>query len=309
MVRYSDSETERGLFSIAFTPDYATSRLFYVAYSQNDGDIRVDELKRASTDPTRATRFGQRKVIEIEHSQYATHHGGQLQFGPDGFLYLSTGDGGGDGSLIDPLRTGQNLNSLLGKLLRIDPRRPTSTRGYSVPTSNPFFGPGDGRRDEIWAYGLRNPWRFSFDPFGRLWLGEVGAKSREEVNFSSSPTRGRGFNFGWSCYEGTLRIRSCTASGHDPPLYQYSHAGASCSITGGYVSRDPNLPSLSGRYLHGDYCTGALHALRRTSTGSVTNTTLGLVVPRLTTFGQDSAGRLYAASRFGTVYQLRAAGG
>jgi glucose/arabinose dehydrogenase len=305
LVRYRDSETERGLFSIAFAPDYATSRLFYVAYSQNDGDIRVDELKRAHNDPSRATRYGRRKVIEIEHSEYATHNGGQLQFGSDGFLYLSTGDGGGHGSLLDPLGTGQNLKSLLGKLLRIDPRRPTETRGYSIPTSNPFFGP-DGRRDEIWAYGLRNPWRFSFNPKnGNLWLSDVGAKSAEEINFSPAPVRGRGYNFGWSCYEGSVRLSDCRAPGHRPPLFQYDHEGDSCAITGGYVVRDRAVPALRGRYLYGDYCTGALHALRRTSTG-VENAYLGLVVPKLTTFGEDAQGRVYAASRQGTVYRLEA---
>lgn len=304
LVRYSDDETERGLLSIAFSPDYATSRLFYVFYTQNDGDLRVDELKRSHNDATRATRYGRRKVLEVDHSGWDTHNGGQLQFGPDGYLYVSTGDGGGDGRNVDPLRSGQSTRTLLGKLLRIDPRRRSEGLGYAVPAGNPFAG-RDGRRDEIWAYGLRNPWRFSFGPSGALWMGEVGAKSREEINFSAPGARGRGYNFGWSCYEGTVHIGSCSAPGHDPPLFQYSHAGSSCAITGGYVARDPQIPALRGRYIYGDYCTGAWHALRRTTTG-VRNSSLGLVVPKLTSFGEDSVGRLYAVSRGGHVYQLRA---
>ena len=306
LVRARTDESERGLLSMTFARDYATSGLFYVAYTENDGDVRVDEMRRAPGDPNRATRRGRRKVLEIEHSRYPTHHGGQLAFGRDGYLYVSVGDGGGSGHDRDPLRSGQDLGTLLGKVLRIDPRRPSGRRGYSVPPGNPFAGP-DKRRDEIWAYGLRNPWRFSFDRArGDLWLADVGATSREEVNFSGRRRRARGFNFGWSCFEGRRAISGCEAPGHRPPLFAYSHAGASCAITGGYVLRDRTIPRLYGRYVYGDYCTGAVHALTRTADG-VGNRYLGLVVPRLTTFGEDTAGRVHLASWYGRVYRLEAA--
>ncbi|MDQ4072478.1 MAG: PQQ-dependent sugar dehydrogenase, partial [Actinomycetota bacterium] len=298
--------SERGLLSMAFAPDYATSGRFYVFYTERGGDLRVEEFRRSPADPDVAVRSSRRGVLEIEHSAYGNHNGGQLQYGPGG-LYVSTGDGGGAG---DPLRNGQNLNSLLGKILRIDPRRPTSTRGYSVPSGNPFVGRFG--RDEIWHYGLRNPWRFSFDRAnGNMSIGDVGQGAMEEVDFVIKGRRGA--NFGWNCFEGTLRYSSCSAPGHRPPVLQYSHeGGASCSVTGGYVLRDRTVPRLYGRYLYGDYCTGALHAATLREAGATTNASLSLIVPRLTSFGEDARGRLYMTSRSyggrpGAVYRLRAA--
>ncbi len=300
---------ERGLMSMAFPPDYATSRRFYVFYTERGGDLRVDELRRSARSPDVALLSSRRRVIEIEHSRYANHNGGQLQVGRGGNLFVSTGDGGGGG---DPLRSGQNLNSLLGKILRIDPRRPTSTRGYSIPGDNPFVGRFG--RDEIWHYGLRNPWRFSFDRAnGNMAIGDVGQGTMEEVDFVSGLRRG--VNFGWSCFEGTLRYRAgCRAPGHRPPVLQYTHGGegnASCSVTGGYVLRDRAISRLYGKYLYGDYCTGALHAAGLRATGATSNAALGLTVPRLTSFGEDARGRLYMTSRSyegrsGAVYRLRA---
>ena len=211
---------ERGLLSMAFAPDYATSRRFYVFYTERGGDLRVEEYRRSGENPELAVRSSRRGVLEIEHSRYGNHNGGQLQYGAGG-LYVSTGDGGGAG---DPLRSGQNLSSLLGKILRIDPRRPTSRRGYSVPGGNPFVGRSG--RDEIWHYGLRNPWRFSFDRAnGNMSIGDVGQGAMEEVDFVSSGRRGA--NFGWSCFEGTLRYSSCSAPGHRPPVLQYHPRGGS----------------------------------------------------------------------------------
>jgi glucose/arabinose dehydrogenase len=304
--RVEFNQSERGLLSMAFAPDYATSRRFYVFYTERGGDLRVEEFRRSRESLDIAAPSTRRGVLEIEHSAYPNHNGGQLKYGAGG-LYVSTGDGGGGG---DPLRSGQNLNSLLGKILRIDPRRPTSRRGYSAPRSNPFVGRSG--RNEIWHYGLRNPWRFSFDrATGDMSIGDVGQNAVEEVDFVSNGRRGA--NFGWNCFEGTLRYSGCSAPGHRPPVLQYAHdGGASCSVTGGYVLRDRAVPRLYGRYLYGDYCTGALHAATLREAGATSNASLSLIVPRLTSFGEDARGRLYMTSRSyggrsGAVYRLRAA--
>ncbi|HEV2075684.1 MAG TPA: PQQ-dependent sugar dehydrogenase, partial [Thermoleophilaceae bacterium] len=247
-----------------------------------------------------------RRVLEIEHSQYANHNGGQLQFGPDGYLYISTGDGGGAG---DPLRNGQDKRSLLGKLLRIDPRRAGPGRPYSAPRDNPFVGRA-GRR-EIYAYGLRNPFRFSFDRnTGDLAIGDVGESAREEVDFRLKGQPG-GANFGWSCYEGSLvyegRGAGCLNGGpHVRPVLEYSHSGGRCSITGGYVARHRSLKALRGRYVYGDFCTGQLRSARLSLSGATGDRGLGLGVGEydLSSFGQDTRGRLYVLRLDGAVFRL-----
>jgi len=307
----SFNRRERGLQSMAFTPDYAKSGLFYVFYTRPNGDLRIDEFKRSSN-PDVAAMSTRRKVIGIGHHRDGTHNGGQLHFGRDGLLYASTGDGGGVG---DPRRNAQNLNSLLGKILRIDPRRRSSRGGYRVPANNPFSSrPGRG---EIWAYGLRNPFRFSFDrKNGNLSVGDVGQAQREEVNFARSGQRG--MNFGWNCFEGSRRYPRgrCSVRNHHGPAIEYTHEGGSCAVTGGFVSRDRSLPKLAGRYIYGDYCTGAIHAAIPRHHGQRVprsqNIDTRLVVPRLTGFGEDAQGRIYATSRKyddrpGAVYRLRAA--
>jgi glucose/arabinose dehydrogenase len=244
-------------------------------------------------------------VLQIEHSQFGNHNGGQLQVGSSGRLYISTGDGGGG----DPLGNGQNRNSLLGKILRIDPR-PSGSRPYTIPAGNPFVGRSG--RDEIWAYGLRNPWRFSFDRAnGNMAIGDVGQGAIEEVDFTVA---GRsGMNFGWNCFEGTASYDGCSVRGHVRPVLQYTHeGGGSCAVTGGYVVRDPGVARLRGKYLYGDYCTGALHAANLREGGATANESLSLVVPWLTGFGEDARGRVYATSRgmgstSGAVYRLEAA--
>ena len=292
---------ERGLFSIAFAPDYARSGLFYVFYTEKGGDLRLDEFRRSSN-PNVALPASRRRVLRIEHSAYGNHNGGQLQFAPSGgSLYISTGDGGGGG---DPAGNGQNRSSLLGKILRINPRGRSARGGYSIPRGNPYIArPG---RDEIWHYGLRNPWRFSFDrATGNMAIGDVGQGRMEEIDFVAGTRRGA--NFGWDCFEGTLRgdtpgPTGC-APGHVPPALQYAHEGASCSVTGGFVLRDPSVRRLAGRYLYGDYCTGALHAAVLREGGptlqneSPDNRDLKLVVPRLTGFGEDAQGHVYMTSR------------
>jgi hypothetical protein len=301
------NQGERGLLSMAFAPDYNDSGLFYVFYTDRGGDLRVDEFKRSASSSKLADPSSRRSVLRIEHSEYGNHNGGQLQFLPglSPHLFISTGDGGGGG---DPYRAGQNKETLLGKILRIDPRR-SGSRSYTIPSGNPFIGRAG--RDEIWHYGLRNPWRFSFDRAnGNMAIGDVGQSRMEEVDFVERTTRGA--NFGWNCFEGSLRYSDCSAPGHVGPVVEYAHEGASCSVTGGYVVRDPNVSALAGQYLYGDYCTGALHAATLREGGATSNRFLDMVVPRLTGFGEDAQGRVYMTSRSyesrsGAVYRLRAA--
>jgi hypothetical protein len=301
---------ERGLLSMAFPPDYATSRRFYVYYTARDGAITVAEY-RTSVNADVADPNTRRTVLSIPHSR-SNHNGGQLQFGPDGLLYVGTGDGGGGG---DPDRAAQNLGSLLGKILRLDPRA-AGPAAYAVPPSNPFVGQA-GARGEIWSYGLRNPWRFTFDrETGDLTIGDVGQGSWEEIDFAPTGAgRGRGANFGWSCFEGrhaytpNSREAACNPirSPYVPPVWEYSHSRG-CSITGGYVVRDPFLPALAGRYVYGDYCDRPLWSVLLRSPDAQDDRRLGLDVPGLSSFGEDACGRVYAISGDGPVYRLQAEG-
>lgn len=293
---------ERGLLSLEFAPDYARSRRFYVYYTDKDGDVRVDEFRRSSRNANRAVRGSRRRVLFQEHSQFGNHNGGQLHFGPDGLLYASIGDGGGGG---DPLGAGQRLNTLLGKIVRIDPRRPPGeTRArYRVPAGNPFVG-REGARPEIYAYGLRNPFRFSFDrSTGDLTVGDVGQGAAEEVSFARRG-QGRGANFGWNCFEGRQRFSDCEAPGHVPPVIERLRSTGSCSAIGGYVVRDPSLGSLTGRYLHSDLCAGTIRsAALALPTAEDSATRLTVASP--STFGEDACGRLYVASiETGQIFRL-----
>jgi glucose/arabinose dehydrogenase len=292
---------ERGLFSVAFPPNYRKSRRFYVYYTNLDGDLVIDEFKRRRGSQTRANEASRRNLLTIPHREFGNHNGGQLQFGPDGLLWLGTGDGGGGGDGLDNAR---NLNSLLGKLLRIDP---TVKRGsYGVPDDNPFVG-GPGA-DEIYAYGLRNPWRFSFDSrTGELAIGDVGQAAVEEVNLLS-PAAARGANFGWPQFEGDQPFDP-SRPGQDPPtapVHTYSSADATgnCSITGGYVVRDESLPALSGRYVYADLCGGELRSFAPGPSGPSGDAGLGISVSLPTSFGEGRGGRIYVASLDGPLYQL-----
>ena len=291
---------EGGLLSVAFPPDHAASGLFYVYYANSQRDIEIDEFRRSLTDPDAADPASRRTVLVIPHQSFTNHYGGQLQFGPDGYLYIGTGDGGGSG---DPLGSGQNLGTLLGKMLRIDPRQ-SGASPYTVPASNPFVGVA-GARPEIWAYGLRNPFRFSFDrATGDLAIGDVGQSTREEVDYTPAGT-GAGANFGWNVWEGTFQFRPGVAPGHVPPVLERPRNATGCtSITGGYVVRDPSLPSLAGDYVYGDYCSGSLRAARLALPAAVNDRSLGVNVASLASFGEDTAGCLYAVSLGGTIYRL-----
>jgi glucose/arabinose dehydrogenase len=282
---------ERGLLSVAFAPDYATSGLFYVYYTQTGGDLVIEEY-RTSGDLLAADQSSAREVLEIEHSRFPNHNGGQLQFGPDGLLYIGTGDGGGFG---DPAENAQSRNSLLGKLLRIDP---SGGKRYGVPKSNPFVGRKG--RDEIYARGLRNPWRFSFDRGSKhIVIGDVGQDRREEVDYETLKGA-RGANFGWDAFEGFARFQSPDASKppkrHDRPIEDYSLSGGNCAITGGYVVRDPSLPSLEGRYVYADFCGGVIRSLIPKLDGGRDDNPLGPEEPSISSFGEDAAGRVYVAS-------------
>jgi glucose/arabinose dehydrogenase len=286
---------ERGLLSMAFAPDYATSGRFYVDYTDNGGDIRVVQFRRSSN-PNRALRGSARNVIRIEHSQFNNHNGGQLQFGPDGFLYVGVGDGGSEG---DPSGNGQNLGTLLAKILRIDPH---PGGGYGIPRGNPFRG--RGQRPEIYAYGFRNPWRFSFDrSSGALVVGDVGQDRFEEIDYERNGAA-LGKNFGWSHFEGFSRFKGGSTPNYAPPVLVRSHSGDGfCAIVGGYVVRDRSS-SLKGRYVYGDLCNSRLFSVRLRPGHASGNRGLPARVGNLVSFGEDARGRVYAVSLSGPVYRL-----
>jgi glucose/arabinose dehydrogenase len=292
---------EEGLLSVAFPPDYEQSGRFFVYYTVRGGDVnRVSEFRRSTA--TTADPASGRPVIQFSHPTFGNHNGGQLQFGPDGQLYIGTGDGGGGG---DPAGNGQNLNSLLGKLLRIDPL-PGNASAYGIPAGNPFAGPTPGL-DEIYALGLRNPWRFSFDrKTDRIAIADVGQGSWEEVNFTS-PSRLAGANFGWDAFEGTHRFEATTPapSGHQPPIFEYENGGENCAVVGGNVVRDRRLRSLNGRYLYADHCAGELRSFVPALDGARKDRALGPTVPSPTSFGEGAKGRIYVASLGGRVWKLK----
>jgi glucose/arabinose dehydrogenase len=297
-------EGERGLLSIAFPPNYKSSKRFYVYYTDDQGDIRIDEFRRRSA--TRAARGTRRAVIEVPHRENSNHNGGQAQF-LGNLLYFGTGDGGSGG---DPPNNAQNKDSLLGKLLRIDPR-PSRGRPYSVPADNPFVGkPG---RDEIYSYGLRNPFRFSFDTFTapqpRIAIGDVGQNLFEELDYTTVADA-NGANFGWDALEGNAPYRDENSGTPDPggtvkPILAYPHSrGGSCTIIGGYVVRDRRLPSLRGRYVYADLCEGKLRSLVPHLRRKSDDRKLGLSVSTPSSFGEDAKGRIYVTSLDGPVYRL-----
>ncbi len=291
---------EQGLLSVAFPGDYADTRRFYVYYTRRGGDVnRVAEFRRSS--PTTADPASERAVMDIPHPTFPNHNGGQLQFGPDGLLYIGTGDGGGGG---DPFAAGQSVDTRLGKLLRIDPR-PGNAGAYGVPASNPFAGRKPGL-DEILSVGLRNPWRFSFDRrTGRIVIGDVGQNEWEEIDYEE-PSTLPGANFGWSIFEGNHPYAGGPEpAGYEPPIHEYNHDGGRCAITGGYVVRDQKLRSLYGRYLYGDLCTGELRSLIPGLNGARKDRPLGETIEQLSSFGEGRHGKLYAASHAGPVYALK----
>ena len=294
--------TEQGLLGLAFAPDYEASGRFYVHYTNRAGDTRVVEYRRASADRADA---GSDRLVLAQSQPESNHNGGQIAFGPDGLLYIGLGDGGGGNDEHGTRGNAQDLSTLLGKILRIDPR-PQAGRPYRIPTSNPFQRRA-GARGEIYSYGLRNPWRFSFDaPTGDLTIGDVGQNAVEEVNHVSR-SRGKGANFGWRPYEGNLRLRPDeSAPGHVRPVITRSHNAGWCSITGGVVVRDRAVPALYGRYVFGDFCKGRIYSARLAGRRAREVRRTRLRVSSLSSFGQDGRGRVYATSLDGAVYRIAA---
>jgi glucose/arabinose dehydrogenase len=290
-----------GLLSVAFAPDYATTGRFYVYYTDPSQNSRVDEVLRDANDPNVADPSTRRQILTVPHPTIANHYGAGVQFGPDGMLYIATGDGGCCG---DPFRTAQNLSSNRGKILRIDPRETTDGHPYAVPPNNPFVGRQDAN-PEIWSFGLRNPWRYSFDRLtGDLTLGDVGQDLWEEIDYRPvSLGWGDGTNFGWSCFEGRHQYnpnfhndppcKRATPQGIVQPVFEYPH-NPGCSVTGGYVVHDTELPLLAGRYVYGDYCTGQISSQVLDTPDSHDNQLTGLNVPQLASFGEDACGHVYA---------------
>ena len=284
--------SEQGLLGLAFSPD---GRFLYVDLTDPAGDTRVLEFRVGARGIDKAS---EREVLRVEQP-YANHNGGQLAFGPDGSLYIGLGDGGSAG---DPEGRAQSLDTLLGKILRISPR-PTDGEPYGIPPDNPFVDE-PGARPEIWALGLRNPWRFSFDrETGELWIGDVGQGAWEEID--ALPAGRGGANLGWDLFEGSHPFEGSVEGAHTiPPVYEYPHDGAVCAVTGGFVYRGGAIPALRGAYVFGDFCTGALEALARRPGRTPVNRELGPVVPNLASFGEDAEGELYALSLAGPVYRL-----
>jgi glucose/arabinose dehydrogenase len=299
---------ERGLLGLAFHPRFSANRFFFVNYTNTAGNTVIARYQASAANPNVADPASGVTLLTI-NQPFANHNGGQLQFGPDGYLYIGMGDGG---SANDPLCNGQRDDTLLGKLLRIDVDQNVSTSPfYGIPPSNPFAGPGPPL-DEIWAKGLRNPWRFSFDrATGDLYIADVGQSAREEIDFQPRSSAG-GENYGWKIMEGTLcgvggssgcpaGVLPCNSPGFKYPLYEYGHVGSgNCTgtVIGGYVYRGAAFPQLAGVYFYGDYCFGWLFGNGQMLTPNV---------PQLTTFGEDSSGELYLGTEDGKLYRIVAA--
>jgi glucose/arabinose dehydrogenase len=295
---YSGGADEQGLLGLTFPADYARSGLFYVSYTIANNDIRIVQYRRSASDPNLAEAASAHVLLTIDHHKFPSHNGGQLAFGPEGDLYIGVGDGGSED---DPDNNGQNTDTLLAKILRI---KPTAEGGYTIPPSNPFVSQS-GKRPEIWAYGLRNAWRFSFDrKTGDLIIGDVGQDKQEEVDFVPAGT-GAGANYGWSIFEGDRRNKPGNAPNAVAPVLVAQHSDGYCAIIGGYVVRDRSLPGLYGRYLFGDYCRPQIESVRLSKGHATGLKPTGLQVSETSSFGQDALGHIYVASLKGPVYRLK----
>ena len=298
--RVGSGGSEQGLLGLAFHPRFSENGRLFVNYTDRSGDTHIAEFRAAagadSADP------GSERTLLVQDQPFANHNGGQLQFGPDGHLYIGLGDGGSGG---DPFRAGQNLGNLLGKLLRIDVN---GAQPYAVPGDNPFVSRA-GARPEVWAFGLRNPWRFAFDAVsGDLFIGDVGQNAVEEVSVEPAPRRG-GLNYGWNITEGTQCFSpssSCPRDGITFPVVEYSHAQG-CSITGGVVYRGCRMPGYAGTYFYGDFCTGFVRSFRLQGgqAADQRDWTAQLGTRRnLSAFGLDAEGEVYVLELGGDVYRI-----
>jgi glucose/arabinose dehydrogenase len=296
---------EQGLLGLAFHPSYATNGKLYVSYTDLSGTTVIREYKVSASNPDRVDGASGRTILRVRQP-YANHNGGHIAFGPDGYLYIGLGDGGSGG---DPGNRAQSLGTLLGKILRIDVNGRTGTLPYGIPSTNPYVGRTG--LDQIWAYGLRNPWRFSFDRVtGDLWIGDVGQGEWEEVDRALAVrgrNAGRGLNFGWRVMEGAHCFRpssGCVRTGKTLPLTEYAHARGRCSITGGYVYRGAAYPHLVGAYFFADYCSGDIWYVDRGATRGVIPTLAMTAGSQVTSFGEGEDGELYLTEAGGTVFRL-----
>ncbi|HYO43655.1 MAG TPA: PQQ-dependent sugar dehydrogenase [Candidatus Limnocylindrales bacterium] len=296
---------EQGLLGLAFHPSFRTNRKLYVNYTNTAGDTVIREYRASASNPDVVQSGSGRTILRIAQP-YSNHNGGMLAFGRDGYLYIGMGDGGDGG---DPGNRAQNLDSLLGKMLRINVNGRTSTRGYLIPSSNPYVGKAG--RNEIWQRGLRNPWRFSFDrSTGDLWIGDVGQGRYEEVDRAVRTASGPGkaVNWGWRVMEGNHCYRpsaGCNTTGKRRPLVEYSHAATGgCAVTGGYVYRGSAIPALRGWYVYGDFCGGQVWGVSSGASRPATPVKLLSTGRSVSGFGEDNAGELYLCDLNGAVYKI-----
>jgi len=292
---------EQGLLSVAFHPQYRANGYFFVNFTDLKGDTHVERF-RVSSNPDLADLGSARLVLKIDQP-YSNHNGGLIMFGPDGMLYIGMGDGGSGG---DPHRHGQDPRSLLGKMLRINV---SGAEPYTIPKGNPFAN-GAGGRPEIWATGVRNPWRFSFDrTSGMLFIADVGQNKLEEIN--AVPWRRVGVNYGWNIMEGTdcYGIGGCSRTRLQLPVHEYRHSGGACSVTGGSVYRGAKVPAIAGDYFYSDYCAGWLRSFRLAN-GSASDHRQWKIdgIGNITSFGEDGLGELYIVSQNGRVYRMAGLG-
>ena len=293
---------EGGLLSMAFDPNFASNGYFYVYYTDSGQNIVVERYTASST-PDQADPRSNLVILRVAHPTFTNHFGGLVAFGPDGMLYAGLGDGGGAG---DPAGNAQNLNALLGKIVRVDVRAASVAQPYTNPTGNPYLNQS-GRRPEIWAAGLRNPWRFAFDR-EQLYIADVGQDEREEVDIAAVSQGG--LNYGWDTMEGTgcYAASTCDRTGLTLPLFEYEHGANDangCSITGGYVYRGTAIPELAGRYFYSDYCRGFIKSFFFTEAAITEQRDWNLnTAGQVVSFGRDGAGELYVVSASGRIFRL-----
>jgi hypothetical protein len=301
--RVTQNGSETGLLGMAFHPNYVNNKYFFVDYTTSATPLRtmVSRFSVSPTNPDSALKSSEFNILTV-NQPYSNHNGGKIAFGPnDGYLYIGLGDGGSEG---DPQHNGQNLTLLLAKILRINVDSASGGNNYSIPVTNPFYNNSQGYKQETWSWGMRNPWRFSFDPpTGRLWCGDVGQNTYEEIDIIQG-----GHNYGWSTMEGFHCYNppsGCDTSGLTLPIFEYIHSSGNCSITGGYVYRGPDIPYLTGKYIYADYCTGRIWALSYDGI-NVSNEYLLISNFPVSTFGLDKFNVLYvcAYQGSGAIYKL-----
>lgn len=293
-----DSESEMGLLAMAFHPNYSTNGLFYVNYSSSRSLSVVSQFKVSASNANMADLSSETVILEIPQP-FTNHNGGQLAFGPDGFLYIASGDGGSGG---DPQGNAQNRSNLLGAILRIDVDGMENGLNYTIPTDNPFVN-DTSVRGEIFAYGLRNPWRMSFDTqTGILWTGDVGQGQLEEIDIIEN-----GGNYGWNILEGTdcFQTDNCDQTNLTLPVFEYSHNNGDLSITGGYVYRGTRVPSLQGKYIYGDFVSGRIWSLNTSSGTTPDNELIEDTDLNIASFGTDANNELYICSFNGRIYKFQ----